>query len=81
MGWSSWNSLAENVNYNTIKAEADGLSALNAQIKSGAQYEYVNTDEGWWTSGTRDANGNFVIDNTQWPAACRPSRNISTARD
>ncbi|SOE98429.1 Carbohydrate binding module (family 6) [Burkholderia sp. OK233] len=67
MGWSSWNSLAENVNYNTIKAEADGLSALNAQIKSGAQYEYVNTDEGWWTSGTRDANGNFVIDNTQWP--------------
>lgn len=67
MGWSSWNSLEENVNYNTIKAEADGLAALNAQIKSGAKYEYVNTDEGWWTSGVRDADGNFVIDNTQWP--------------
>ncbi|MGH8778388.1 carbohydrate-binding protein [Paraburkholderia sp.] len=67
MGWSSWNSLAENVNYNTIKGVTDGMVALNAQIKSGAKYQYVNTDEGWWTSGTRDANGNFIIDNTQWP--------------
>ena len=67
MGWSSWNSLAENVNYGTIKAEADGLSALNTKMKSSAQYEYVNIDEGWWTSGTRDADGNFVIDDAQWP--------------
>jgi alpha-galactosidase len=67
MGWSSWNSLAEGVNYNTVKAEADGMAALNAQIASGAKYQYVNIDEGWWTSGQRDANGNFIIDTNQWP--------------
>lgn len=67
MGWSSWNSLEENVSYNTIKAEADGLAALNANIASGPKYQYVNIDEGWWTSGQRDANGNFIIDTAQWP--------------
>ena len=67
MGWSSWNSLAENVNFDTIKGVADGMVELNTQIKTGAKYQYVNIDEGWWTSGTRDANGNFIIDNTQWP--------------
>ena len=67
MGWSSWNSLAENVNFDTIKGVADGMVELNTQIKTGTKYQYVNIDEGWWTSGTRDANGNFIIDNTQWP--------------
>ncbi|WP_211472592.1 carbohydrate-binding protein [Collimonas humicola] len=67
MGWSSWNSLEENVSYNTIKAEADGLAALNANIASGPKYQYVNIDEGWWTSGQRDASGNFIVDTTQWP--------------
>ncbi|MDR5781325.1 alpha-galactosidase [Caballeronia sp. LZ065] len=75
MGWSSWNSLGENVNYNAIKAAADGLASLNAKIPSGNKYQYVNIDEGWWTSGLRDSNGNFVINvasdgktpNTQWP--------------
>ncbi|PCE28749.1 alpha-galactosidase [Paraburkholderia acidicola] len=67
MGWSSWNSLAENVNFDTIKGVADGMVALNTQINTGTKYQYVNIDEGWWTSGTRDANGNFIIDNTQWP--------------
>ncbi|WP_323117910.1 carbohydrate-binding protein [Burkholderia alba] len=67
MGWSSWNSLEENVSFDTIKAEADGMSALNAKISSGAKYQYVNIDEGWWTSGQRDANGNFIVDTTQWP--------------
>ncbi|KVE35575.1 alpha-galactosidase [Burkholderia sp. TSV86] len=67
MGWSSWNSLEENVSFDTIKAQADGMVRLNRAIESGAKYEYVNIDEGWWTSGQRDANGNFIVDTQQWP--------------
>jgi alpha-galactosidase len=79
MGWSSWNSLAENVNFNTIKAEADGLAALNASIKRGAKYTYLNIDEGWWTSGLRDTKGDFIINvaadgktgTNQWPGGMK----------
>lgn len=79
MGWSSWNSLAENVNFNTIKAQADGLAALNASIRSGAKYKYLNIDEGWWTSGLRDGNGDFIINvaadgktaTNQWPGGMK----------
>jgi alpha-galactosidase len=67
MGWSSWNSLQEQVNYTAIQAEANGMVALNAQIPSGNKFQYVNIDEGWWTSTQRDASGNFIINNTQWP--------------
>ncbi|AUT76140.1 alpha-galactosidase [Paraburkholderia hospita] len=66
-GWSSWNSLGEGVNHDVIKDEADGLAALNTHITSGARYEYVNIDEGWWRSGQRDESGNFIVDTTQWP--------------
>lgn len=78
MGWSSWNSLEENVSFNTIKAQADGLAALNANITSGNKYQYVNIDEGWWTSRKRDANGNFIINvdmngnaTNQWPGGMK----------
>ncbi len=78
MGWSSWNSLAENVGFDTIKAQADGLVALNKNIASGNKYRYVNIDEGWWTSRKRDANGNFIINvdmngnpTTQWPGGIK----------
>ncbi|SMF99067.1 Alpha-galactosidase precursor [Burkholderia singularis] len=71
MGWSSWNSLEENVSFDTIKAQADGMVRLNRAIESGAKYEYVNIDEGWWTSGQRDANGNFIVDTRQWPGGMR----------
>ncbi|HEY2000423.1 alpha-galactosidase [Paraburkholderia sp.] len=55
------------MNYAAIKAQADGLATLNAKIASGARYEYVNIDEGWWASGERDPRGDFVIDEKQWP--------------
>ncbi|GAA3364936.1 hypothetical protein GCM10017744_065660 [Streptomyces antimycoticus] len=45
MGWASWNSLASQIDYDTIKAQVDAL------VSSGmaeAGYEYVNIDEGWW---------------------------------
>ncbi|MEM5382814.1 alpha-galactosidase [Paraburkholderia phymatum] len=67
MGWSSWNSLGEGVNHDVIKAQTDGLAALNARIASGHRYKYVNIDEGWWLSGQRDASGNFIVDTAQWP--------------
>lgn len=78
MGWSSWNSLAENVTFETIKAQTDGLVALNTHIASGNKYQYVNLDEGWWTSRQRDANGNFIINvdmhgnpTNQWPGGIK----------
>lgn len=83
MGWSSWSSLDENVAFTTIKAQVDGLSALNTSIVSGNKYQYVNIDEGWWTSGLRDANGNFIINvaadgatvTTQWPGGMQAMAN------
>ncbi len=78
MGWSSWNSLEENVSFATIKAQADGLAALNANLATGNKYQYVNIDEGWWTSRKRDANGNFIINvdmngnpTNQWPGGMK----------
>lgn len=78
MGWSSWNSLEENVSFATIKAQADGLAALNANLATGNKYQYVNIDEGWWTSRKRDANGNFILNvdmngnrTNQWPGGMK----------
>jgi alpha-galactosidase len=63
MGWSSWNAYFANINTSVIEA------AANAVVSSGmkaAGYQYVNTDEGWWT-GTRDSNGNITVDQSKWP--------------
>jgi alpha-galactosidase len=67
LGWTSRISLGAKTSYSAIQAEANGLAALNAQIPSGASYQYVNIGEGWWTSGERDVNANFSVDATQWP--------------
>ncbi|MBG0874906.1 alpha-galactosidase [Burkholderia sp. 9777_1386] len=78
MGWASWNSLRWDVNFDTIKAQADGLAALNANLTTGNKYQYVNIDEGWWTSRKRDANGNFIVNidmngnpTNQWPGGMK----------
>ncbi|GAA2328437.1 ricin-type beta-trefoil lectin domain protein [Streptomyces violaceusniger] len=67
MGWASWNSLASQIDYDTIKAQVDAL------VSSGmaeAGYEYVNIDEGWWW-GTRDGKGNITVDSKQWPGGMK----------
>ncbi|WP_246619033.1 alpha-galactosidase, partial [Streptomyces javensis] len=67
MGWASWNSLASQIDYDTIKAQVDAL------VSSGmaeAGYEYVNIDEGWWW-GTRDSKGNITVDTEQWPGGMK----------
>jgi len=64
MGWSSWNSFS-----NTIDSKI-AMEQAKAMVSSGmkqAGYQYINIDEGWWL-GTRDANGNIVVDAKQWPA-------------
>jgi alpha-galactosidase len=82
MGWSSWNGLQNQVNFPTMIAETDALVALNARITSGPKYSSVDLDEGWWTSGLRDANGNFVVNDPnpatqqiqgqmQWPTGLK----------
>lgn len=64
MGWSSWNSFSNTVDSSIVVEQA------NAMVSSGLKargYEYVNIDEGWWL-GSRDPNGNIVVDPKQWPA-------------
>ena len=64
MGWSSWNSFSNTVDAQIIMDQA------RAMVSSGMQkagYEYVNIDEGWWL-GTRDSQGNIVVDTKAWPA-------------
>jgi Alpha galactosidase A/Ricin-type beta-trefoil lectin domain/Alpha galactosidase C-terminal beta sandwich domain len=63
MGWDSWNSFASQINYATIKAQAQ---ALVSSGMGAAGYKYVNIDEGWW-QGTRDSSGNITVNTTQWP--------------
>jgi hypothetical protein len=67
MGWASWNTFASKIDYKTIKAQADALSSSGMKA---AGYSYVNIDEGWW-QGARDAQGNFVVDETEWPGGMK----------
>jgi len=64
MGWSSWNSFANTVNSQIIMQQADAVVA-SGMLAAG--YRYISMDEGWWL-GTRDAEGNIVVDPQQWPA-------------
>jgi len=64
MGWSSWNSFSNTVDSQIVMDQA------RAMVSSGMQkagYEYINIDEGWWL-GTRDVEGNIVVDPKAWPA-------------
>jgi len=64
MGWSSWNSFSNTVNAQVVMDQA------HAMISSGMKkvgYEYINIDEGWWL-GTRDSQGNILVDPKDWPA-------------
>lgn len=64
MGWSSWNSFSNIVDSQVVMKQA------RAMVSSGlhkAGYQYVNIDEGWWL-GTRDSQGNIVVDPKAWPA-------------
>jgi len=67
MGWASWNTFAAKIDYKTIKAQADAL--VSSGMKASG-YSYVNIDEGWW-QGIRDAQGNFVVDETEWPGGMK----------
>ncbi len=70
MGWSSWNSFSNTVDSQIVMAQA------RAMISSGmhkAGYQYVNIDEGWWL-GTRDSEGNIVVDPNAWPALAPSER-------
>jgi hypothetical protein len=63
MGWASWNAFAAKVDAKTIEAQADALVSSGL---AAAGYDHVNIDEGWW-QGTRDADGNITVDESEWP--------------
>ncbi|HYD40643.1 MAG TPA: malectin domain-containing carbohydrate-binding protein, partial [Anaeromyxobacter sp.] len=67
MGWDSWNTFAQAIDFNVIKAQADAMVASGMKD---AGYEYVNLDAGWWL-GTRDAQGNITIDQAKWPGGMK----------
>lgn len=64
MGWSSWNSFSNTIDFNILVQQTKAL--VSSGLKD-AGYEYINIDEGWWL-GKRDANGNMIVDPAQWPA-------------
>src|SRR5690242_15728902 len=58
MGWSSWNAHLDQIDESVIEKAADTM--VSSGMKA-VGYRYVNIDGGWW-DGTRDANGNIVVD-------------------
>jgi hypothetical protein len=64
MGWSSWNSFSNTVDFQVIVDQAKAM-VFTGMRKAG--YRYINIDEGWWL-GERDENGNIVVDPKAWPA-------------
>ena len=64
MGWSSWNSFSNTINAQIAMAQARAM-ASNGMKEAG--YQYINIDEGWWL-GKRDADGNILVDEKDWPA-------------
>ena len=64
MGWSSWNSFSNTIDSAVAMEQAKAMSASGLKARG---YEYINIDEGWWL-GTRDGNGDIVVDAKQWPA-------------
>jgi hypothetical protein len=63
MGWATWNSMASNISYASVKAQVDAFVAGGLPA---AGYRDINIDEGWW-QGTRDSKGNITVDTTEWP--------------
>lgn len=64
LGWSSWNSFSNIVDSQIVMEQARAMASSGLQ-KAG--YQYINIDEGWWL-GTRDGQGNIVVDAKAWPA-------------
>lgn len=63
MGIDTWYAFGTAIDEQTI------VELANAMVSTGlraAGYRYLWIDGGWWT-GTRDAQGNIVVDPTQWP--------------
>lgn len=64
MGWSSWNSFSNRIDSTIAMQQAQAL-VNTGMAKQG--FQFVNIDEGWWL-GTRDSEGNIVVEPTRWPA-------------
>ncbi|MFC5864329.1 alpha-galactosidase [Acidicapsa dinghuensis] len=64
MGWSSWNSFSNRIDSKIAMQQAQALISTG-MAKQG--FQFVNIDEGWWL-GTRDSEGNIVVEPTRWPA-------------
>jgi hypothetical protein len=67
MGWASWNTFASQIDYSTIKGQADALVSSGL---AAVGYQYVNIDDGWW-SGSRDGSGTITVDTTTWPGGMK----------
>jgi len=63
MGIDTWYAFGSNIDEQTVVRFAGEV--VSRGLKT-AGYRYVWLDGGWW-NGSRDANGNIVVDTAQWP--------------
>ena len=64
MGWSSWNTFAQNINENIILESAEAMA--QSGLKD-AGYTYINIDD-CWQSSLRDLNGRLQPDFSAFPS-------------
>ena len=63
MGWSTWNTFAENINEELVLSSAEVL--VSSGLKE-AGYEYVVVDDCWALRG-RDKEGRLIPDPAKFP--------------
>jgi hypothetical protein len=68
LGWASWNAFASSINFDVLKKQIDAYAAPGGLKDAG--YTYFNLDDGWW-QGARDAAGNMLVDETEWPGGMK----------
>ena len=68
LGWASWNAFASSINFDVLKKQIDAYAAPGGLKDAG--YTNFNLDDGWW-QGARDAAGNMLVDEADWPGGMK----------
>ena len=68
LGWASWNAFASSINFEILKKQIDAYAAPGGLKDVG--YTNFNLDDGWW-QGARDAAGNMLVDEADWPGGMK----------
>jgi hypothetical protein len=63
MGWSSWNTFAQNINEANIKGQADAMVSKGLDT---CGYKYINIDDGFFAG--RYSDGSLRVDTVKFPS-------------